>query len=285
MNVSAIIPVFNSVNTLERAVKSLLDQIEIDEILLIDDGSFDGSFELELKMERENRIIKLLTHPNRINKGASSSRNLGLQYCKNEWVQFLDSDDELLPNKIKNNFNYINGNTSFLVGNSFYVKNDKKFKRHYWKNKYLGLIVTRLGNTCSNLWRKELLLKIGGWNENLSSSQEYDLIFRLVQLNSNISFCPEYLSIIYEIPDSISRNELLKEDRIKNSVFLRKSIKDYLVQKNKYRFKEKLFFNGIIGSISRKYNLNEKYSRKYFLLFKIFKGLSDRFLKSDFTIN
>lgn len=283
--VSAVIPVYNSINTLQRAVNSLLIQLEINEIFIVDDGSTDGSYILELDLQSKNSIIKVLTHPDRTNKGASASRNLGLLYCSNEWIQFLDSDDELLPTKISKNLLVLNPSSSILIGNSIYEKGGVNYRRHYWTNKALGLLVTRLGNTSGNLWKKESLLEIGGWNETISSSQEYDLIFRLIKVYPDISFCKDYLSIIHEIPGSITRKDTLNKQRILNGLNLRKSIKEYLIKNNQFGLKEMVFYNGIIGTISRKYNLNEKYSKPYFIIFKIYKFLSDRFLNQEYSMN
>ena len=285
MKISAIIPVFNSVNTLERAINSLLIQPEINEVFIVDDGSTDGSFELAKKLDGKHSLVKVLAHEGNVNKGASASRNLGLKYCSNQWIQFLDADDELLPAKISKNLLVLNPSSSILVGNSVYEKDGIKYRRHYWINKALGLLVTRLGNTCGNLWNKESLMKIGGWNENLSSSQEYDLIFRLIQINPDISFCKDYLSIIHEIPGSITRKESLNKQRIINGLNLRQSIKEYLIKNNQFGLKERIFYNGIIGTISQKYNLNENYSKPYYLIFKIYKFVSDRFLNQEFSMN
>lgn len=285
INVSAVVPIFNSVNTLERAIKSLLIQPEINEIFIVDDASRDGSYELALDLERKINHIKVLTHEGRINKGASASRNLGLKHCSNEWIQFLDADDELLPHKISINLSSIIEETSFLVGNSIFENAAKLYKRHYWKSVPLGLLVTRLGVTSSNLWSKSSLNKIGGWNEELSSSQEYDLMLRLIQLDLNISYCEDYLSIIHELPSSISRNKSLNKERVLNSIRFRESVKEYLISKNQFDVIEKMYYYGILGTFCRKYHLDLTYSKLFYCSYKVYKSVTDRIFSSEYTVN
>ncbi|WP_297337963.1 glycosyltransferase family 2 protein [Algoriphagus sp.] len=285
IKVSAVVPVYNSVNTLERAIRSLLIQPEINEIFIVDDGSSDGSYELAKSLEIIHSLLKVLTHENRINKGASAARNLGLTYCTNEWIQFLDADDELLDGKVTKNIIYLINKSSLIVGNSIYRNQYGEKKRHYWKNWKLGLLVTRLGVTSSNLWSKYWLVKVGGWNELISSSQEYDLILRLAKVNPIFSFCPYFCSVIHEVPSSITRLGSLNSERIKNSMEFRYQVKKFLIEKKSYSFMHKMFFNGIIGNISKKNNVPAEYSLLFYYIFKSYKFLSDRFVNNKYSIN
>lgn len=97
--VSVIIPVYNAVSFVEEAVLSAVTQESVLEVLLIDDGSTDGSFEVINNMAQKFSIIRVLTHANRANKGAGASRNLGIQQAKGKWIAFLDADDYYLPGR------------------------------------------------------------------------------------------------------------------------------------------------------------------------------------------
>jgi glycosyltransferase involved in cell wall biosynthesis len=99
--ISVIIPVFNAEKFIERAVRSVILQPEVDEIILIDDGSRDSSFEILQHLEQKDSRIKLSSHANSVNKGAASSRNVGILMAKNEWIAFLDVDDYYLPSRFK----------------------------------------------------------------------------------------------------------------------------------------------------------------------------------------
>jgi glycosyltransferase involved in cell wall biosynthesis len=98
-NISVIIPAYNAEPYIEKAVESALQFKEVEEILIVEDGSPDKSYEICLSLARENSRVKLLQHPDRANHGASASRNLGLKQAKGKYVAFLDADDFYLKNR------------------------------------------------------------------------------------------------------------------------------------------------------------------------------------------
>ncbi len=91
--VSVIIPVYNAELYIEQAIESAVNLIEVGEIILIEDGSKDNSLSMCKKLEERFEKIKLLTHENNINRGASESRNLGIQNAIFPYISFLDADD------------------------------------------------------------------------------------------------------------------------------------------------------------------------------------------------
>jgi len=95
MKVSAIIPVFNRRDLLPRAIESVLRQtVAVDEIIVVDDGSTDGS--AKLVQERYGGRVRLIQQAN---AGVSGARRRGIEVAKGEWIAFLDSDDEWLPDR------------------------------------------------------------------------------------------------------------------------------------------------------------------------------------------
>jgi len=97
--VTVIVPVYNTERYLPRCIDSVLSQSLTDfELLLIDDGSTDGSGTIcNEYAEKDNRVHVF----HKENGGVSSARNLGLKESKGEWVCFVDSDDELLPDGLQ----------------------------------------------------------------------------------------------------------------------------------------------------------------------------------------
>lgn len=98
MRLSVIIPVYNSEKHLSRCLDSLLDQglQQHDfEILIVNDGSTDGSRRIAEHYAQENACVTII---NKKNGGAGSARNLGMDYAKGDYVYFIDSDDYLMPN-------------------------------------------------------------------------------------------------------------------------------------------------------------------------------------------
>jgi glycosyltransferase involved in cell wall biosynthesis len=100
--VSAIIIFFNSRRFLREAIDSVLVQTyDRWELLLVDDGSTDGSTEIAQEYCRVYpERIRYFEHPNHENRGKSASRNLGVRHAKGSYVAFLDSDDVWLPHKL-----------------------------------------------------------------------------------------------------------------------------------------------------------------------------------------
>lgn len=93
--ISVIVPVYNVENYLDRCVSSILNQEEKNfEILLIDDGSTDGSGEKCDNWSRKDARIRVF---HKKNGGVSSARNIGLDNARGEWVAFIDADDEVSP--------------------------------------------------------------------------------------------------------------------------------------------------------------------------------------------
>lgn len=100
-NISVIIPVYNAAEHLREAVESVLIQPEVNEIMLVEDGSTDNSLHVCQQLEAELDIVRCLQHPNNDNKGAGPTRNLGILNAKNELIAFLDADDYFVPNRFK----------------------------------------------------------------------------------------------------------------------------------------------------------------------------------------
>lgn len=91
VNISVVVPVFNSEKTLCRCIDSILSQTYNDyELLIINDGSTDHSVELCKKYLNSDSRVKLFSQ---FNKGVSSARNLGLDEASGKWICFIDSDD------------------------------------------------------------------------------------------------------------------------------------------------------------------------------------------------
>lgn len=100
MLVSVIIPAFNAVSSIERAIASVTGQtIEDLEIVVIDDGCSDRTSELVEKLAYEDGRIRLL--PSIGNRGVSAARNRGLVAARGEWIAILDADDAFMPDRLE----------------------------------------------------------------------------------------------------------------------------------------------------------------------------------------
>ena len=106
--VSAIIPCWNSIITLNRAVKSVIGQtLKPLQIILVDDGSTDGTLVLMYQLQKKygDDWIDIIEFSH--NMGVSIARNSGWESAKGEYIAFLDSDDTWHPQKLEIQYNYM----------------------------------------------------------------------------------------------------------------------------------------------------------------------------------
>ena len=178
--VSVVIPAYNRADTIVACVESVLDQsYSVDEIIVVDDGSTDNTIK-QLNTFKDN-IISLKTEKQ---SGAQTARNIGIKTAKSEWIAFLDSDDQWLPNKIEkqisalNNFNY---DQWTVVHGDCYIKNINSDKKKHWQlenidgeNVYKKLLSKSGTLFPSILTSKQALEKINYLDENTPSYHEWE---------------------------------------------------------------------------------------------------------------
>ncbi|MBD1363070.1 glycosyltransferase family 2 protein [Mucilaginibacter sp. ZT4R22] len=230
--VSVIIPCHNCESFIERAISSVIAQSFKDvEIILVENNSTDNTF--DALIDQQCKYPELIQVFKEAKKGAPAARNYGLKHAKGEWIQFLDADDELLPDKISKQLRIAADTNADVVAGECLLKyhnNNTEVTRRTDSNIWKGLITSNLGITSSNLWRTTALLQVKGWDEHLTSSQEYDLLFRLLKNRANISIDRSLNTIIHFSANSVSKTtdkEKLKQI-LNNRIQLRMRIKNEL---------------------------------------------------------
>lgn len=201
MSVSIIIPCYNVCHFLDRCIQSALDQTYQDcKIIAVDNNSTDGS--LDILHKYQERFPDRISVYEEKRQGAPWARNLGLSKSTGEWIQFLDADDYLQPGKIAIQIQEAVAtiDVDVIIGSYTYHSLDGSTKIYHpdKKDPFQSLFKVRLGNTVANLWKKEILDRVGAWNVNLSCHQEYDLLFRILQENANLLFSNVSLAEIHE---------------------------------------------------------------------------------------
>ena len=97
--VSIVIPVYNAEKYLDRCIESAVNQTYKEtEIILVDDGSTDSSFDVCTKWAGKDSCIKVI---HKTNEGAGLARNAGLDIATGEYLLFVDSDDYILPETVQ----------------------------------------------------------------------------------------------------------------------------------------------------------------------------------------
>lgn len=212
--VSVIIPVYNAEKYIAATLNSVLQQTWKNvEIIIVDDGSTDNS--LPITKEYESSNIRIISQEN---KGASACRNKGLLHATGEYIQFLDADDLLSPNKIEDQMKELQcsdkgaiascGWAHFSKNISDAVFNHQKVWKSYEKP-YTWLVDAWFGGgmlqTACWLTPKSVIDKTSGWDEKLTRNPNDDGEFfcRVLLQSSNIVFT-NTSKVYYRIPGSLN---------------------------------------------------------------------------------
>lgn len=288
--VSVIIPCLNVENFIGECIESVINQSYRPlEVLLIDNKSTDNTLSILQHYSEKYSFIHCFQENQ---KGACAARNKGLFKSTGDWIQFLDADDILLPNKIQHQKMMISNQKEelgVLVGTCRYQTLSGTEKELIPdRNTWLGLLKGNLGNTCANLWNKEELLRVGGWNVNLPSSQEYDLLFRVLKNNENIIFDNGINTVIRERMGSISTTNLGQNEEI--AAKLRIEIYQYLIAQDKILMELKNdYLQVLIQHLAKLGKYDSRLASKIFQLhyptdFKIYNSSIGRFYTYCFNI-
>jgi len=215
VKVSIVLPCYNAEAHLHRSLDSLFAQTHPDlELIAVDDGSTDAT--ADLLRSAAQRSPFPFTTISQANAGACAARNAGLKLSSGDYIQFMDADDRLLPEKVAHHAAAALrlGLPDVLVGSARMHAPDGTLKQTdiqqpMDREPWIDLARHRLGGTPNNLWKRDSVLKVGGWNEGLRSSQEYDLLFRLLKEGARLGYDAEPLTEIHERPGgSISQTAL-----------------------------------------------------------------------------
>ena len=179
--VSVIIPVYNRVNLIDRSINSVISQTyPINEIIVIDDGSNDGTYDL---IKRNFPQVSLQYQEN---KGVSNARNIGIKLAKSKWIAFLDSDDEWLPKKVEEQINLLKTNFSFKICHTdeVWIRNQVRVNPMKKHRKYGGDIYNKCLPLCvispsSIIIHKDIFNDIGLFDEELPVCEDYDMWLRI----------------------------------------------------------------------------------------------------------
>ena len=211
--VSVVIPAYNAADYVESAVRSALSQtLPPNEVVCVDDGSTDGTWaRLGALVGRFPERVRAVRQPN---AGPSAARNRGLDEVTADYVQFLDADDVLDRDKLERQ-------VALAVAAPTPADLVVSGYRTYWADPsdltevavaddvWTGLLTSSLGITSSNLCRTDAVRRVGGWREDLATSEDPDLWFRLLESGATVALDPSPRATLWRRPDSQwNRDEL-----------------------------------------------------------------------------
>ncbi len=216
--VSILIPSYNAEEYIAETIDSCLEQTYDNiEIIIVDDGSTDLSLEIAQKYEKKHKHIKIEAQNN---SGASVARNRAFELSSGDFIQYLDADDILHPDKIRLQMEVLlNEDYNTIVYGKWGVF-QKKIKNTVWLNppvdknyddskQFLLDLWASGGAVTTLLWLtpRKLIADSGGWNEKLSTNDDGEFFARVVFNAGKVLFLQN--SIGYYRTDnenSLSRN-------------------------------------------------------------------------------
>ena len=196
--VSVIIPTYNRGEVVLRALRSVFAQDHaVDQVIVVDDGSTDDTIE---RVERNFPGVELIVQTNH---GVSHARNRGIERARNEWLAFLDSDDEWLPGKITAQLAAImsDGISRVCHSDEIWVRNGRRVNPMNKHRKYGGDIFLHCLPRCvmspsSVVLHRSVVEELGGFDETLPVCEDYELWLRIA-CQTTVLYVPEKLLIKY----------------------------------------------------------------------------------------
>jgi len=178
-DISVVIPMFNAHATIARALNSVKNQtVDVKEVIVIDDGSVDESFNI-VELYSRSSDLNITVHHQK-NSGVSCARNKGLSISSGKYVAFLDSDDEWLPSKLELQMPYFLSDDIVLVGGQHRVLEDNRV----WKFRKIGVndqFIKNSFQTSTVVIKKCIVDLFGGFCESQKYAEEGRFYFDMLK--------------------------------------------------------------------------------------------------------
>lgn len=249
-SISIVVPAYNAESSIERCVRSVLDQDFKDfELIVVDDGSQDSTAAIVQRLAANDSRIILIRQEN---GGEMAARAAGIRKAKGTWMYFLDSDDAIMPDTLSSMYSHIADDIDVVVYE--FSLNGKMTRLQYCRE----LLSFNSWWLCGKLWRHEL------FDERAMSVPRYfrtggDMLTQMRLLKNIKNFvlgCPEHKYIYDENNPMSVRRTTYKDYEYEKRVILEveqslsyidEDITDYL------RHWQLVYLSGMMGL---KYNIN-----------------------------
>ena len=251
--VSSIIIFFNAEKYLQEAIDSVISQSYSNwELILVDDGSRDGSTEIARdSVKRYPNKLVYVEHYGHHNRGMSASRNLGIYHSKGNHVGFLDADDIWLPHKLERQVEILETHPEaaavfspwreWLSWQEDREDHDLLQDLRVPPNRLIqpAQLVplwlqgdSAIPGHCASLWRREAILSVGGFEDSFRHYYEDLVLLSKVHLEAPVFVMGECLSMYRQHEDSTCAIlERAGEDRATKLTFYT-WLEEYLTGKN-----------------------------------------------------
>lgn len=202
--ISVIIPTYNSQQTIQETINSVLNQTFTNfELIIIDDGSTDSTLNILSKIKEPR--LKVYPYPNSGVGGPPVARNRGIAHAAGQYIAFLDHDDLWTPDKLETQLHALQANPQAAVAYSWLDNINEAGDFYYSGNRvaisgdvYGPLLVRNFLKTGSNpLICRYAFDKLGGFDETLSPADDWDMWLRLAARYHFV--CVPSVQILYRI--------------------------------------------------------------------------------------
>ncbi len=232
--ISIIIPAFNSEKYIEEALGTLLAQkCPLKEIIVIDDGSTDGTASLV------KRYGERVSYHFQENRGLSAARNAGIRLSTGSYLAFLDADDLYHPEKLEIQKRFLDthpdvdmvfSDFEYFGGNLLRRPIPDSFKRGEG-NLFVDLFKFNCIAIPTVLLRRDCFEKVGFFDEALRAAEDYDFWLRLIK-GKKIGYIDRVLARVRLHPENMSKNaDLMRDYEIK---VMHKALKDNPEMQDRY---------------------------------------------------
>jgi len=210
--VSVIMPTYNGEKTIQRAIKSVLNQSYKNlEVIVVDDCSQDNTVMVVNSIK--DRRIKLIRHNE--NRNGSAARNTGIKESRGKYIAFLDDDDEWLKEKISKQIKYLKSKNSKewkACIPSHRILSNRKWREVILKKegdirREIFMMEMSLGAGSSLLIDKEIIKEIGLFNEEYIRHQDMEYILRYL-MKYKLGVMSEVLTLIHGHSGNVSGEKM-----------------------------------------------------------------------------
>ncbi|MBU2955611.1 glycosyltransferase [Marinobacter sp. F3R08] len=212
MLVSVLVPAFNRAAYIRETVESVLfqDYPQV-ELIVVDDGSTDGTYEI-LEDYAQRGELKLLTHPGHANRGQSAALNRALDNASGELIAILDSDDIFLPGKLSAQVDFLQkhpevglvyGMGEAVDENGHWLYNIHSPDHIEPNDPNAVLLDCYFSLPVNSLVRRSVYDQIGGFEEEFRAAQDHDMLIRVAEATT-LAFIPVKVFQYRRHNDSIS---------------------------------------------------------------------------------
>ena len=226
-DVSVIIPNYNCRTFLPKAISSVLQQTGLNiEIIIIDDGSTDGSNEWLNHAERAFNQVRVIRQ---VQRGVVAARNNAIKKANSEFIAFLDADDYWFANKLSAQINHMRKNQQCVLTFTNYLHVDMQYEGiidcfSFWPefaNQHTNqdteyktitdplnvLLQANVVGTSSVVVRRDAILAAGGFDPTLRSASDWDCWLRIAMLG-DVAFSEAVTMGYLMRPNSITANRI-----------------------------------------------------------------------------